>query len=217
MPAAMTFNSLLTDVQAYIERGTAVDPTVLNQLPTLINDAEREIARELKIQGFTAAVTSVLTAGTSVYAKPDRWRETISMNFGNGTPGNFVIRTSLYPRAYEYCRQYWPNEALTGLPIYYADYNYSNWLITPTPDQAYPIEIIYYELPILLDGVTQTNWLTQYAPTTLRYRALLECAPFLKNDERIAVWQGMYDKSIASLSGENIKKMIDRTTDRTGS
>jgi len=217
MPTAMTFNSLLADVQAYIERGTAVDPTVLNQLPTLINDAEREIARELKIQGFIAAVTSVLTAGTSVYAKPDRWRETISMNFGNGTPGNFVIRTSLYPRAYEYCRQYWPNEALTALPVYYADYNYSNWLITPTPDQAYPIEIIYYELPILLDVVTQTNWLTQYASTTLRYRTLLECAPFLKNDERIAVWQGMYDKSIASLSGENIKKMIDRTTDRTGS
>src|SRR6267154_4819030 len=128
MPTAMTFNSLLADVQAYIERGTAVDPTVLNQLPTLINDAEREIARELKIQGFIAAVTSVLTAGTSVYAKPDRWRETISMNFGNGTPGNFVIRTSLYPRAYEYCRQYWPNEALTALPVYYADYNYSNWL-----------------------------------------------------------------------------------------
>lgn len=217
MPAAMTFNSLVADLQAYIERGTAIDPTVLAQLPILINDAEREIARALKVQGFIVPVTSTMAAGTSVYAKPDRWRETISMNYGAGTPGNFVNRTIIYPRVYEYCRSYWPNEALTAPPLYYSDYNYQNWLIAPTPDQAYPFEIVYYELPILLDSVTQTNWLTQYAPTTLRYRALLECAPFLKSDERIQVWQAMYQESIASLSGEDIKKMIDRTTDRQGS
>jgi hypothetical protein len=215
MPAAMTFNSLLTDLQAYLERGSNLDPTVYDQLPTLINDAEREIAKKLKVQGFIVPVTGVMVAGTSVYQKPDRWRETISINYGAGAALN--QRTQLFPRVMEYCRMYWPNEALTAPPLYYSDYNYQNWLITPTPDQAYPFEIIYYEQPILLDATTQTNWLTEYIPQTLRYRTLLECTPFLKNDERIPVWQGMYDQSIAAITGEDVAKMIDRTSDRKGS
>ena len=102
MPTAMTFTSLLTDLRQYLERGTSVDTTVFEQLPRLINLAERDIARKLKIQGFINVVTSAMAAGTSVYAKPDRWRDTISINFGIGAANN--QRTPLFPRSYEYCR-----------------------------------------------------------------------------------------------------------------
>ena len=80
----MTYNSLLNDMRAYLERGVslATDPTVYEQLPNLINLAERRLARELKIQGTATAVVGNMQAGTAVYPKPDRWRETISMNFG---------------------------------------------------------------------------------------------------------------------------------------
>lgn len=210
MPTAMTYNSLLDDLRAYLERGAtlATDPTVYEMLPMLIGMAERRLARELKIQGTVNVVTSLLVIGQSVYDKPDRWRETVSMFVGTGTGNN--TRSEIYPRAYEYIRSYWPNPTTTGTPRFYADYDYSHWLIAPTPVAALPMEILYYELPPLLDDTNQTNWFTEYAPNALLYATLLESAPFLKNDERIATWEGFYNRSVAALNGEDIRQISDR-------
>jgi len=210
MPTAMTYNSLLNDLRAYLERGAtlATDPTVYEMLPTLIGMAERRLARELKIQGTVNVVTTALIAGQSVYDKPDRWRETVSIFVGTGTGNN--TRSEVYPRAYEYIRSYWPNPTTTGTPRFYADYDYSHWLIAPTPSSALPMEILYYEIPPLLDDSNQTNWFTEYAPNALLYAALLEATPFLKNDERIATWEGFYNRAVAALNGEDIRQISDR-------
>lgn len=212
MPTAMTFNSLQQDLRRYLERGTSVDTTVFEQIPRLINLAERDIARTLKIQGFINVVTSVMAAGTSVYAKPDRWRDTISINFGIGASNN--QRTPLYPRSYEYCRQYAPDSTVQAQPEFYADYNYTHWLFAPTPGAAYPFEVNFYELPALLDDSNQTNWLTDHAPNALLHAALLQATGFLKNDERIPVWEQTYTTDLQKLNGEDLQKIIDRTSSR---
>ena len=214
MATTMTFETLKQDVRRYLERGAtyASDPVVFEQIPRLINLAERRIARELKVQSFIVAVTGTMVPGQSVYAKPDRWRDTVSINIGTGA--NLANRTFLFTRDYEYCRSYWPNESETETPVFYADYDYTHWLIAPTPDQAYPFEILYYELPPLLDDSIQTNWLTEYAPQLLLYGALLEATPFLKNDERIPTWQQFYDRAAAMLNGEDLAKILDRSAVR---
>jgi hypothetical protein len=205
---------LKQDVQRYLERGNtlASDPIVFEQIPRLINLAERRIARELKVEGFINVVTGTLSAGQSVYPKPDRWRDTVSINIGTGTTGN--DRKILFSRVYEYLRSYWPNALETDTPIFYSDYDYSHWLLAPTPDAAYPFEILYYELPPLLDESVQTNWITEYAPQLLLYGTLVEATPFLKNDERIPVWQSMYDRAAAMLNGEDLAKILDRSAVR---
>jgi hypothetical protein len=210
MPVAMTYNSLLNDMRAYLERGStlATDPTVYEQLPSLINLAERRLARELKIQGTVTVMTGNFTAGTPVYAKPNRWRETVSMNVGTGTGSN--TRKEIFPRSYEYCRTYWPDDTQTGTPRFYADYDYSNWLIAPTPAANSPFEVLFYEQPEYLDDTNQTNWWTEYAPNALLYAALLEAAPFLKNPEAIQTWEGFYNRAIASLNGEDMRQIVDR-------
>jgi hypothetical protein len=214
MATTMTFTKLQQDVRRYLERGAtlAEDAIVYEQIPRLINLAERRIARELKIQGFINVVTDTLIVGQSVYQKPDRWRDTVSINIGTGASHN--VRKFLFTRDYEYLRSYWPNESLTEEPVFYADYNYTNWLILPPPDEAYPFEVLYYELPVLLDDQNQTNWLTDYAPQVLLYASLLEATPFLKNDDRIPVWQQMYDRSAAMLNGEDLAKILDRSAVR---
>lgn len=214
MATTMTFETLKQDVQRYLERGAtlAADPIVFEQIPRLINLAERRIARELKVQGFIGVVTDTMVPGQSVYPKPDRWRDTVSINIGTG-PAK-TNRKTLFTRDYEYLRSYWPNEGETGTPVFYSDYNYDNWLVAPTPDAAYPFEVLYYELPPLLDDSTQTNWLTEYAPQLLLYGTLLEATPFLKNDERIGTWQSYYDRAAAMLNGEDLAKILDRSATR---
>ena len=214
MATAMTFTSLKQDVQRYLERGDtlASDPIVFEQIPRLINLAERRIARELKIQGFINVVTAQLLADNPVVDKPDRWRDTVSMFIGTGANNN--SRTALLTRSYDYLRSYWPDATETGQPIFYSDYDYNHWLVAPTPDADYPIEILYYQLPPLLDEEAQTNWLTENAPEILLYATLLEATPFLKNDERIPVWQNMYDRAAGMLNGEDLAKILDRSATR---
>ena len=211
MAVSMTYNSLLKDLRAYLERGTIVDTTVFEQLPSLINLAERQLAQELKILGFVQNVTDTLAIGQSVIPKPDRWRETISINFGVGVT---QVRTPLFARSYEYIRRYWPDEDLTAQPKFYADYDYYNWLIGPSADFAYPFEVNYWELPALLDAVNQTNWTTDFAPNALLHGALLQATPFLKNDERIPTWQAIYDRDIGILQNQDLQRIIDRNVTR---
>lgn len=208
MSYTMTYDSLLVDVRRYLERGFTAesDQIVYEQLPRLITLGERRCARELKVLGFLRAVQSTLQPGLPTYLKPDRWRDTVSVTL-NGKP--------LQARSYEYCRGYWPDEAETAVPEFYADYDYQHWLLVPTPSTAATLEVLYYEQPALLGDDNQTNWLTEYAPDLLLYAALLEAAPFLKNDQRIGTWQAMYDRSAQSLSGEDLKRIIDRAAQRS--
>lgn len=221
MPVTMTFSSLQADIQNYLERGTVLDPVVFQQLPEIINFAERRISRELKVLGFIVAATFTMQPGLAVYQKPDRWRQIVSINVGQAATGNSV-RSQIFPRSYEYIRQYWPDDSQTNTTVYgtpappklYAEYNYQNIIVAPTPDAAYPAEIVYYEEPALLDVNNTTNWITQYAPNLLLYSALLECTPFLKNDTRIPTWQAMYDRTAATLNGESKAGIVDRTSTR---
>lgn len=212
MAQTTTFTTLQQDIRRYLERGFTLvsDQIVYEQIPRLINLAERRIARELKVQGLINVVTSTMSPGLAVYPKPDRWRTTVSFNFGIGNEYN-----QLFPRSYEYVRSYWPNRDQTDVPLFYADYDYNNWIVSPTPDQAYPFEVLIYQLPPLLDDANQTNWLTEYAPQVLLYASLLEATPFLKNDERIQVWQSMYDRAAQALNGEDLSKILDRSARRT--
>jgi hypothetical protein len=217
----MTFQSLQDDIQAYLERGNILDPIVYAQLPELINFAERRIARELKVVGFLVAATFTMSANLAVYPKPDRWREMVSLNVGSAPTGTSV-RNQVFPRSYEYLRTYWPDDTQTylstygvyGAPKFYAEYNYQNIIVAPTPDQAYPAEMVYYEEPALLDETNNTNWITQYAPNLLLYSALLECSPFIKNDARMATWQGLYDRAAAVLNSESKAAVLDRSSTR---
>jgi hypothetical protein len=215
MATTTTFTTLKEDIRRYLERGftLASDQLVYEQIPRLINLAERRIARELKVEGLINVLTGTMQPGLAVYPKPDRWRSTVSFNFGTGDQNNEY--NQLFPRSYEYVRSYWPNRSDTDVPLFYAEYDYNNWIVAPTPDQAYPFEVLVYQLLPLLDETNQTNWLTDYAPQVLLYASLLEATPFLKNDERIPVWQQMYDRSAQALNGEDLSKILDRSARRT--
>jgi hypothetical protein len=169
--------------------------------------AEQVIASEIKFLGNLTVADGTMTANDPVLDKPARWRKTVSFNV--------TLAGERYPvflRKYEYLREYWPDDTQTGLPAFYCDYDYTHWLVAPTPAAAYSFQVLYYERNQPLDSANQSNWFTQYAPQALLYGSLLQAMPFLKNDERIPVWQAMYDKSIALLKQEDLTRVGDRQT-----
>ena len=275
----MTYNSLLADIPDYLDRSNAA---LIAQIPNFITLAEIRCAREVKNLGYKKVVVSAFSPGNSTYVKPDRWLETISLNYGTavsfstttrvaaagtttltlsdahdfivgdsvsvfnvgGTTynGTFTItavtlytisyvsgvvteastpdtggtashplqsRTPILPRSYEYCNAYWPDRGEVDDPLYYSDYDYNNWLIVPTPQIASPFEANYFEQPMFLSVTNQTNWLTEFAPDLLLYATLLETAPYLKNDQRIPVWQDRYNASATAIDGQNRQRKND--------
>lgn len=220
MATSVNFTSLVADLQNYLERGgsATTDPTVFNQLPRLINAAERKLANLLKLQGQIEVVVSApagLQIGNAVIPKPDRWRSTISINYGAGADLN--TRTPLFPRSYEYCIYYWPDRSATdpnNPPAFYADYDLRHWLIVPTPDQNYPAEFLYYKEPVLLDDANQTNFWTNYTPDLLLYGSLIEATPFLKDDPRLATWTTLWQQEIQLLQNQDLQKLMDRAAQR---
>ena len=202
MAVSMTYNSLYDDISSYLER---TDTATLNKIPTFIMLAEQVLASEIKFLGNLTVNESTMVAGEPVIMKPARWRRTVSMNVTVGTE-----RRPIFLRTYEFLRQYWPDQTVEDVPKYYADYDYSHWLVAPTPDDTYSFEVMYYEEVQPLDETNQTNWFTLYAPQAMLYGSLLQAMPYLKNDERIPMWQAQYDKIVAQLKTENIQRLGDR-------
>lgn len=208
MPS-MTYTSLVNDVSKYIER---TDEATLAMIPTFISLAEYRCARELKTLLTVQYVNGAFQAGNAVYAKPQRWLEGVSFNFGVGSTATTLQRSPLFMRTYDYIRSYWPNTSERGQPAYYADYDINHWIIAPTPDSAYPFEVGYYERPEMLSDANQQNFFTQYAPDLLLYAALLETPAYLRTDERFQTWQVYFDRALRALGVQDQGRSTDSQT-----
>lgn len=199
MSVIMTYNSLVLNVQQYMER---TDADFIAQIPNLIALAESSIAAELKTYLQLIVVETNLAQNQTVLNKPSRWRKTVSMKV-NGAP--------VLLRSQDYVAQYL-SESSGGLPLYYADYDYSNWNFAPAPNQAYPVEIIYYAEIQPLDASNQQNLWTAIAPQAMLFGTLLQAQGYLKALDKLPVWKQYYTDAITALKKEDNSRRIDRNT-----
>lgn len=204
MPAAavMTYNSLVADIESYLER---TDTATVEKIPTFIMLAEQTLATDIKFLGNLTVQQSQMVQGDNVIAKPARWRKTVSMNIT--VAGE---RKPVFLRKYEYVRNYAEDPTQESTPLYYSDYDFQHWMVGPTPDADYDFEVLYYERVQPLDSSNQSNWFTEYAPQALLYGSLLQAMPFLKNDSRVALWQSMYAQAVGALKNEDVTRIGDR-------
>ena len=202
---ALTYSKLVTKIQNYCERD---DLPFISEIPSFIALAEYRIASEQKPFGFVRTVEGSLQ--DRVFAKPARWRKTKNFSILVGGETHF-----LKLRSYEYLKTYCPNPTTSGTPEYYADYDFEHFVVANRPDRAYPFELQYYELPSPLSEENQTNWTTQYAPSMLLYATLMEAMPFLKTSERIPEFQGLYDRALAAVTGEDQERVVDSSNVRS--
>lgn len=212
MAFVLTYDTLVIAIKDYLERN---DARLVDSIPIFIMLGERRVARDLKILGLKVAVTANLIPHSSVFAKPTRWLNDSSFNIGAGTTTN--TRVFLKQRSYEWCRSYWPDPTQIGQPKYYAsDYNYDFWFVVPTPDVAYPYEVLYYQTPQLIDDTITSNFLTGSAPEVLLYACLLETASYLQDDERVPIWTDYYEKAKKALGEEDMRRIYDAFAKRGG-
>lgn len=201
----LTYDNLTSLVLEYLERS---DAAVVNFIPTAITMAEFAIAQDIKTLGQMEVVDSTMSIGNPVIPKPARWRKTVSMTLTTASGA----KQPIYLRKLEYLNNYWPNVTSTATPLFYADYDYDHWFISPTPDSAYAFEALCYTRLQPLASDNQTNWLTQNAPNAMLFGTLKQTAPFLKDDARLAVWSQMFTEAMTALKAEDSLRIGDRQT-----
>ena len=204
----MTYDSLYNNILDYLERN---DEQTIAQVPNFIMLAEQVIASQIKFLGNLTVNESTMVVGQNVIPKPARWHKTVSMNVTVGT-----INQPVFLRKYEYLKEYAPDSTAVGTPKYYGDYDYTHWLVAPTPDVAYSFEVLYYERVQPLDATNQSNWFTVYAPQAMLYGSLLQqgktlALPLL--DAPIVVDSGKYNEWRPSNAEEDYTgKFLDMNT-----
>ena len=229
----MNYNSLRDQIQSYANRS---DKAFIDAIPSFISMGQERIWREAKDLGFEQRMyDDNLTMGSALALKPSDWNKTIS--FIVGDVSDFANNyTPLYQRTYEFCRAYWPNSNKTDInsvPLFYSDYptskigsSYTHFFISPTPVKFYKFELTYIARvqpitppPKLQDGnwgiggIT-TNLLTNRFQDLLFYACFLEALSYLKDDERIQIYEANYARALQSVNNFNTERYSDRTSKR---
>ena len=194
-----TYDNLVADVINYMERN---DAQFVAQIPSLIYLAEQSLAAEIKTLQQLTVVEVTVDAGQFVLSKPALWKKTVSMK-ADGQP--------ILKRSQDYLAQF-TAEGSAGTVLYYAEYDYDNFMLAPTPAEDTTIELTYFGLVQPLSEANQENLLTREIPQALLFGTLLQAQGYLKAIDKLPVWKQYYTDAIAAIRAEDKGRNIDRNT-----
>ena len=169
---AITYADFLTQVRNYTE----VDSNVLTDaiIQDFIRSVELDIAGKVDYDDLRKYSTSNFTASNRYVSLPSDMMIIRSVQVISGT-----TRTFLEKRDTSFISEYAPNDTVLGQPQFYANWDETNILLAPTPDQAYTIQINYIKDPPHFDSSTNT-FLSQHQEALLLYGVLKEAFGYLK-------------------------------------
>ena len=146
--------------------------------------------RQIRHRKMVTRATATLD--TPYFAVPSDWKETIrfQLNTNPVTPLVFVTPEQLLEDSQKY------NSG--NQPMFYTTIG-QQFEVLPQPAGSYEAELLYYaNIPSLSDGAP-TNWLLTESPDIYLYATLIQSAPYLKEDERTAIWTSLYEKLVEDM------------------
>lgn len=172
-------------------------------IPDFISLAEAQIERKLRTRQMI--VRSDASIDTEYSAVPSDFLDTKSLKLNTNpvTPMQFETIESLDQLA--------SRTNAAGKPTYFSIVG-NQIRVVPTPDTTYTAELTYYAKLTKLSSSVATNWLLTSSPDIYLYGALLQAAPYLQDDARIAVWSALYQSGL-----DQLQLADDRSTTSGGS
>ena len=186
--AIISYSDLKSAVADFLNRD---DLTAI--IPTFISLAEAQINRKLRHWQMVSRATADFNEPFELL--PSDWIETIRLGLYGGGP---LLQLSSRDMQFQKAD---PNAS--GDPRYFAHTagQIELWP-EPTADTGQG-ELVYYCRLQELGDDNASNWLLAYAPDLYLYGALLQAAPYLKEDDRLAVWGGMFADIMNSMNEES--------------
>ena len=173
---SFTFATLKTAIQDYTDNAEA---TFVTNLPNFIKATEEKIFKSIDLEIFRKNVTSALTSSDQFLTVPADLLAPFSLQITASGSESFLLQKDV-----NFLREYTPNSSTTGLPKYYARFDQDNFILAPTPNSNYAVELHYYYRPTSLTAGADsgTTWLSTNAPFALLYGSLVEAYFFMKGE-----------------------------------
>ena len=162
-------------------------------IPDFITLAEAEMKRTLR--RATESTTIYISAGNM--DGPSDMAEPIHLRLSSGDPykdGTLLLCT---PEMLTDVRQ--RTGYVQGRPTHYAFYD-GQLQFAPIPDQSYDGILLYAQQLTALTASNTTNAVLTESPDLYLFGALLQAAPYIEHDERLAVWQAKFDNALAQMN-----------------
>lgn len=189
---ALTYSQLVTQIQDYTE-----NTFTTTDINNFIQQAEQRIYNTVQLPALRKNVTGALSSGNKYLAMPTDWLATFSMAVIN-SDNEF---TYLLNKDVNFIRQSFPDtdSDFYGQPQYYAVFNSTSFIVGPTPDANYAVELHYFYYP---ESITTagTSWLGNNFSSALLYGSLLEAYTYMKGEKDVLDnYKNRYDEAMLLL------------------
>ena len=199
---AWTFTTLKTAIQDYTNN---TETTFNNNLDDFIVTTEDRIQKLVSLPFSRKNVTGTLTTSNEYLASPSDFL----------APHSLAVNNSGYEflsyKDVAFIRQAYPNSSVTGVPKYYARFDDDTFLLAPTPNADFSVELHYeYKPQSITESSDGTSWLGTNAPDCLLYGSLIEAYIFMKGEPDImAAYDKRFSEAVSRLKnlaeGKNTK------------
>ena len=173
---SFTYDSLKQAIQDYTEN---TETTFVNNLDLFIKNTEERILKIAQLEVFRKNASGALTASNKFLAVPSDYLASYSVCITNGSDKEFLLFKDV-----NFVQSFNPDPATTGVPRYYAQFDVGNFILGPTPNSNYAVDIHYFYRPASLTAGagSGTTWLSTNASVALLYGSLIEAYTFMKGE-----------------------------------
>lgn len=173
---SFTFAELKTAIQDYSDNA---ETSFVSHLSDFIKAAEERVFKLVDLEVFRKNVTSALTQNDKFLRVPADYLNSFSLQITTSGSENVLELKDI-----NFLQEAFPTSASSGLPRYYGIFDINNFLIAPTPNSNYAVELHYYYRPASLTAGADsgTTWLSTNAPFALLYGSLVEAYIFMKGE-----------------------------------
>ena len=201
---ALTYIQLSEAIQNYTEVN---EPTFIDNIPNFVQNTETLINNTVQLPAFRKNVTGQTTPSFPYVDLPSDFLSIFSIAVASYAQDGITIvgpYVYLLQKDVNYIREAYPYPATppvsaTGQPKYYSIFSNEAFLMGPTPDICYPLEMHYYAYPPSIT-VAGTSWLGDNYPSVLLWGSLVEAAIYLKGEaDMIQNYQNKYNEAMAPL------------------
>lgn len=197
---SLNYTQLVSAIEDYLQYN---DPVFVSNIPVIVQQAEDRIYQSIQAPVERKNSTGALTAGNQYLGAPSDMLSVASFAVISGSTYTFML-----PREVSFIREAYPSTASSGqgLPKCYALFDQTTFIIGPTPDASYSLELNYHAKPASI-VTAGTSWIGDNFESILLSGCLLEAYIFLKGDsDLIQLYDNRYKEALTTfqLLGEGL-------------
>lgn len=174
----MNYAELVDLIQQYVENDEA---TFVANIPTFVRNAERRIFHAAQLPAYRTNKTSTIAASNKYVTVPTDFLYPFSFAVMDSLTSS---QTMLVQKDVNYIREAYPEPAVQDRPKYYAVFDGDSFILAPTPDAQYVVELHYAAYPESI-VTASTTFIGDNFEHALLYGALVEAYTYMKGEPEL--------------------------------